>query len=216
MMTQRSSDFYRSSLPVFFLAAFFFCVFFILSPGGYAEVTLDGSLGPQKALTGPDYQIRAEDGTVINQTNLFHSFGTFNIGTNESATFSGPDSISNILGRVTGGAQSWIDGLIRSTIPDANLFLLNPSGVLFGPNASLDVQGSFHVSTADYLRLGEAGVFYADPTRNSILTVDPPSAFGFLGDNPGVISVQGSNLQVPEGKTLSLIGGDIDIVEGES
>ncbi len=195
---------------------FVFRILLLLPPAGYAEVTLDGTLGPQKALTGPDYQIRAEDGTIVNQTNLFHSFGNFTIDTNESATFTGPDTVSNIIGRVTGGAQSWIDGLIRTTIPDANLFLLNPSGFLFGPNASLDVQGSFHVSTADYLRLGEDGVFYANPNRNSILTVDSPSAFGFLGDNPAAICVQESNLQVPDGKTLSLVGGDIEVVGSET
>ncbi len=184
----------------------------MLVSDGKAEVTFDGSLGPQKTLTGPDYDIKAEDGTIINQSNLFHSFGKFIIDTNESATFSGPDAIGNIIGRVTGGTQSWIDGLIRSTIPDANLFLLNPSGMLFGPNASLDVQGSFHVSTADFLRLGENGIFYADPAQDSILTVDPPSSFGFLGDNPAGIYVQESFLRVPEGKTLSLVGGDIVIV----
>ena len=216
-MTYRSYRINCLSLCVSFFAAFLFCILFILSPAGYAEVTLDGTLGPQKTLTGPDYQINAEDGRIINHTNLFHSFGKFTIDTNESASFSGPDSISNIIGRVTGGTQSWIDGLIRSTIPDANLFLLNPSGILFGPNASLDVQGSFHVSTADFIRLGENGLFYSDPSQESILTVDPPASFGFLGDNPAGISVQESELQVPDGKTLSLIGGDIDIVgDGES
>ena len=61
----------------------------------------------------------------------------------------------NILSRVTGGQQSVIEGRRLSTIPGANLYLLNPSGVLFGPNTSLDVSGSFHVSTADYLRLAQ-------------------------------------------------------------
>ncbi|MDM8566434.1 filamentous hemagglutinin N-terminal domain-containing protein [Candidatus Halobeggiatoa sp. HSG11] len=50
-----------------------------------------------------------------------------------------------------------IDGLIRSTIPNADMYFLNPYGIMFGPNAQLDVQGSFHASTADYLRLEEDG-----------------------------------------------------------
>ncbi len=194
-----------------FLIALSFLLFWAMPFASRAEVTLDGSLGPGGDVAGPDYVI----GDDLGQTrgaNLFHSFGKFNVDTNESATFTGPDTINNIIGRVTGGSQSWIDGLIRSTIPDANLFLLNPAGVLFGPNASLDVQGSFHVSTAGYIRLGENGIFYADPVQQSILTVDPPSAFGFLNDNPAGISIQKSALEVPEGKTLSLVGGDIDIV----
>uniref|UniRef100_UPI0011781C66 filamentous hemagglutinin N-terminal domain-containing protein n=1 Tax=Candidatus Entotheonella palauensis TaxID=93172 RepID=UPI0011781C66 len=87
--------------------------------------------------------------------NLFHSFGDFNVNTGESATFTGPGSVSNIIGCVTGGNLSNIDGLLRSDIVGANLFLLNPQGVIFGPNASLDVTGSFHVSTADVLHFDD-------------------------------------------------------------
>ncbi|MBI3988957.1 MAG: filamentous hemagglutinin N-terminal domain-containing protein, partial [candidate division NC10 bacterium] len=116
-------------------------------------------------------------------------------------------SIANILSRVTGGEPSAIDGLLRSTIPGANLFLLNPAGVLFGPNASLDVSGSFHVSTADYLRLADGGIFQATLAQGSVLTAAPPAAFGFLSGNPAGIAIQGSRLEVPHGKTLSVVGG---------
>jgi filamentous hemagglutinin family protein len=143
--------------------------------------------------------------------NLFHSFGKFSIYTGESATFSGPTSVKNVISRVTGGERSWLDGTLRSTIPNANLYLLNSAGILFGPNASLDVNGSFHASTANYLRLGEEGRFDATEPRNSLLTSAPPSAFGFLGDNPAPLSIQGSKLRVPEGKTLSLVSGDLTI-----
>jgi filamentous hemagglutinin family protein len=112
-----------------------------------AQLTLNGSLGPGGPLAGPNYLIGAELGQ-IRGSNLFHSFGQFNVPTGGSATFAGPNSIANIVGRVTGGQQSVIDGLLRSEILGANLYLLNPSGVLFGPNASLDVSGSFHVSSA--------------------------------------------------------------------
>jgi filamentous hemagglutinin family protein len=70
-------------------------------------------------------------------------------------TFTGPDSVKNVIGRVTGGEPSSIDGTLASTIPDADLYLLNPAGILFSPNARLDVKGSFHASTADELRLGD-------------------------------------------------------------
>jgi filamentous hemagglutinin family protein len=173
-----------------------------------AEITLDGTLGHTGPLPGPNYLIGAELGQQHGR-NLFHSFRDFNLKSHESATFSGPNNVNNIIGRVTGGNPSNIDGLIRATIPNANLYFLNPYGILFGPNAKLDVQGSFHASTADSLRLGTDGQFNARHPEQSLLTVAPPEAFGFLTDKPAAISVQDGQLFVYEGKTVSLIGGDL-------
>jgi filamentous hemagglutinin family protein len=175
-----------------------------------AQMTLDGSLGPQRTLTGPDYRIGAELGQTRG-SNLFHSFGQFNVPTGGSATFTGPATITNILSRVTGGQRSAIDGTLRSEIPGATLYLLNPAGVVFGPNARLDVSGSVHVSTADYLRLADGARFSAHLSETSVLSVAPPAAFGFLSPQPATITVQGSTLQVPAGATLSITGGDIAI-----
>jgi filamentous hemagglutinin family protein len=175
------------------------------------SITADGSLGTNVALDQSNYTI--SEGT-IRGGNQFHSFGQFNVFQGESATFTGPNTINNIIGRVTGGSQSFIDGLLRSEINGANLYLLNPGGVLFGPNASLDVSGSFHVSTADFVRLGNDGILYASLSENSVLTIDPPSAFGFLAASPAGISFQQSMLEVPGGKTLSVVGGDIEIAGG--
>jgi filamentous hemagglutinin family protein len=175
------------------------------------SIVADGSLGTKINVSGSDYTI--SDGT-IHGGNQFHSFGRFNIFKGESATFTGPRSIGNIIGRVTGGSDSLINGLLSSEINGADLYLLNPSGVLFGPNARLDLSGSFHVSTADYLRLGENGIFYANIANNSQLTSDPPSAFGFLSGNPETIEIDESMLEVTEGNELSLIGGDIIINGG--
>ena len=178
-----------------------------------AQITLDGSMGGgARALTGPNYTIDS----VVGQTrsgNLFHSFGKFNILTGESATFtnSQPTSISNVFSRVTGGSQSIIDGALRSTIPGANFYLINPSGVMFGPNASLQVGGAFHVSTADYVRFADGAKFYADLNQGSVLTAAAPAAFGFLGLSTGTISVQNSALQIDPGQTLSLIGGNVEV-----
>jgi len=169
----------------------------------HAEIITDGTLGTATSLPGPDYLIEDSLGQQFGR-NLFHSLQTFNLNAGESATFTGPDSVANILTRVTGGKRSFLDGTIRSQIPDANLYLLNPSGILFGEKASLDIAGSFHASTADYVRLGEKGRFSARHPNQSLLTVAPPEAFGFL-DQPNAISVQGSYLQVPTTKTLSLI-----------
>jgi filamentous hemagglutinin family protein len=185
----------------------------LLCPAGHAaaQITLDGSLGPERVLRGPDYRIPARLGQ-IRGGNLFHSFERFNVEAGESATFVGPRSITSIIGRVTGGQRSTVDGLLRSEIQGANLFLINPAGVLFGPGASLDVTGSFHVSTANYLELAGSGVFHADLARQSVLTAAPVSAFGFLGTPVARIDVQGSRLEISEGQTLSLVGGDLSIV----
>ncbi|NJL58736.1 MAG: filamentous hemagglutinin N-terminal domain-containing protein [Desulfobacteraceae bacterium] len=175
-----------------------------------AGIKLDGTIGNagKPDLPGPDYAIKPEYGKQAG-SNLFHSFQQFNIHKGESATFSVPDSVRNIISRVTGGSASWIDGKLALTIPNADMYFLNPFGVMFGSNASLDLGGSFHVSTADYLKLGNDGVFHALHPENSILSVAPPSAFGFLSDKPAKISFDGSFLQVPEGKTLSVIRTEI-------
>ncbi len=173
-------------------------------------IKLDGTVGSagKLDLPGPDYDIKAAFGKQSG-ANLFHSFEQFNLHKGESATFSGPDSVQNIISRVTGGNASWIDGRLASSIPNADLYFLNPAGVMFGANASLDLSGSFHVSTADYLRLGENERFYAMPQADELLSVAAPTAFGFLSDHPGGISAEGSFLSVPIEKTISVIGGDI-------
>ncbi len=179
-----------------------------------SEITLDGSMGTTGSLAGPDFQI-TEDLGQRTSGNLFHSFGQFNINSAESATFSGSAGIKNVISRVTGGQTSTIDGTFRSTIPGANVYFLNPSGIIFGENASLDVQGSFHASTADYLKFKDGVKFETGlANTNPLLTIASPEAFGFLDDSPAPISVSGGLnkiLSVPEDSTLSLIGGNISI-----
>jgi filamentous hemagglutinin family protein len=170
-------------------------------------------LGPRGPLTGPHYRIDASSGQ-IRGSNLFHSFEQFNVPTGGSATFSGPSTIEHIVSRVTGGQPSLIDGLLRSEIAGANLYLLNPSGVLFGPNASLDVSGSFHVSTADFLRFADGAMFHTEISRGSVLTVAPPEAFGFVGARHAAIAIHGSTLNGAPGAALSVIGGDVDLAGG--
>lgn len=206
----------------------------------HAEIALDGSVGTagKLNLSGPDYDIKAEYGHQSG-SNLFHSFQHFNIHTGESAVFSGPESVQNIVTRVTGGNISAIDGVLGSSISGADLYLLNPAGVMFGANAALDISGSFHVSTGNYLRLGENDRFYAMPHESDVLSAAAPTAFGFLDENAGKISIEGKGeltsdswgedydnwrdwyadnhpgfspgLVVPEGKSISMMGGDIEI-----
>ncbi|MGH7303783.1 MAG: filamentous hemagglutinin N-terminal domain-containing protein, partial [Candidatus Rokuibacteriota bacterium] len=115
------------------------------------------------------------------------------------------------LSRVTGGNRSFIDGQLRSTISGANLYLINPNGVIMGPNASLDVSGAVHITTADYVRFADGAVFHSALANSSVLSIAAPASFGFLSGNPAGISIEGSNLQVATGQTLSIVAGDVQI-----
>jgi filamentous hemagglutinin family protein len=178
-----------------------------------AQVVTDGTVGPATALPGPDYAVTSDLGR-LEGTNLFHSFSLFDVNTGESATFSGPNSIQNIIARVTGNNASDIDGTLASTIGGADVFFINPAGVIFGPNASLDIGGSFHVSTADEVRFPDGGLYSALDPAGSVFTTAAPEAFGFLNANPASILIDRSDLSLPEGENLSLVGGDITI-QGE-
>ncbi|MGF1527636.1 MAG: filamentous hemagglutinin N-terminal domain-containing protein [Candidatus Competibacterales bacterium] len=174
----------------------------------HGQVVLDGSQGASGPLAGPDYQIDAQLGRQVGG-NLFHSFATFNLDTGESATFSGPETVERVVGRVTGGNPSRIDGTLRSTIPGADLYLMNPNGVLFGENARLEVDGAFWATTADYLTLGETR-FEATVGEGELSTA-PVSAFGFVRAQPLEIAVEDSALTAGEGQTLGLVGGALGL-----
>jgi filamentous hemagglutinin family protein len=176
-----------------------------------AQIVTDGSVGPKVSLRGGEIEIGADLGTRRGD-NLFHSFEKFGIATGQTATFTGPGTIKNVISRVTGGEISNIDGTLASRVGQADLYFLNPAGVMFGPNARLDVPGSFHVSTAHELRFDDGVSFSALDKTGSSLTVAPPESFGFLDRPAGQIRVDQSHLQLNAEKTLSLVGGNIDIV----
>src|SRR4051812_29802108 len=178
-----------------------------------AQIVTDGSVGPKVSLRGGEIEIGANLGTRRGD-NLFHSFEKFGIATGQTATFTGPGDIKNVISRVTGGEVSNIDGTLASKVGQADLYFINPAGVMFGPNARLDVPGSLHVSTAHELRFADGARFSAVDKVGSSLTVAPPEAFGFLDMPPGRITVDQSQLQLKPGKTFSLVGGDLDLVDG--
>jgi filamentous hemagglutinin family protein len=184
----------------------------LFSGSVFSDIKTDGSLGPPvETLKGPDFKITADKGRQAG-TNLFHSFKIFNIHKGESSTFSGPANVKNIFSRVTGDSSSTIDGLLKSTIQGADFFIINPQGIFFGPDAKLELSGSFHASTANNIGFTDGTTFSVnnfDP--NATLSVAAPQSFGFLGDNPAQISLDSANLSVQSGKEISLVGGDVDI-----
>jgi filamentous hemagglutinin family protein len=156
-----------------------------------AEIITDGSLGAATRLSAPNYIINDSLGTQKGN-NLFHSFQTFNVGTGETATFISPPAVQNILARITGGDRSSIDGTINA---QANLYLLNPYGFLFDKHAQLNINGAFYASTARGIPLGAEGdAFMASLQANTVLSVAPPMAFGFLDSPPARTEIQGETL----------------------
>ena len=180
---------------------------------GAQSITVDGRLSPAQTLAGPNYAIGAGLGRQVG-SNLFHSFGAFGLNSGETATFTGPASVGNVIGRVTGGASSFVNGGINSTITGANVYLVNPAGMVFGPNATVNVSGSFHAGTADYLRLKDGARFQATNPDASTLSAAPPEAFGFLAANPQSVTVNGSALTLQPNSALGLVGGAVTISNG--
>lgn len=187
----------------------------------------DETLGNERSIVTPD-QIRGLpgdriDGGARRGANLFHSFEQFSIDKGRAAYFANPDGVENILSRVTGGRRSEIFGRL-GVLGDANLFLINPQGMLFGRNASLDIRGSFIGTTADAIRLQDEGLFSAaEPAASSLLTINP-TALVFLDQinrpivnqsrfaNPNSSFAQLAELtglQVPPNQTIALVGGDL-------
>ncbi len=145
-------------------------------------------------------------------SNLFHSFQQFGLNQGQIATFLSNPSIQNILGRVTGGSPSVINGQIQVTGSNANLFLMNPAGIVFGAGASLNVPASFTATTANAIgfRPGPNGSpsawFNATGPNSYAALTDAPSSFAFSVAQPGAI-VNAGNLAVGPGQNLTLLGG---------
>jgi filamentous hemagglutinin family protein len=174
-------------------------------PEAAAEVraAADG-MGTRVVVNGNEFTIT--DGK-LSGANQFHSFDRFDLNSSQSARFQTPGHVKNILGRVVSPSPSMIDGLIRVSGANANLYIINPMGISFGPNARLDVPGSFHASTAQAIRLGE-GWFRASGANNTDALSGAPNGFAFLHNQPGTI-INSGHLQVPAGETITLMGGTV-------
>lgn len=192
----------------------------------FAQITPDATLGAERSVISSGFtnglpRDRIEGG-AIRGINLFHSFHQFNVGEGQSVYFQNPAGIENIISRVTGGSPSDIRGTLGVSGGTANLFVLNPSGIIFGPNARLDVRGSFVATTANAIQFGTQGFFSSsDPNPPPLLTVNP-SAFLFNQVAHGSIvnrstvplAANTQGLQVPDGRSLLLLGGDVSLAGG--
>ncbi|WP_017718435.1 CHAT domain-containing protein [Kamptonema formosum] len=139
--------------------------------------------------------------------NLFHSFQKFGLSEGQTANFISNPDIRNILGRIVGSDASYINGLIQVTGGNSNLFLMNPAGIMFGPNASLNVPASFTATAATGIGFG-AGWFNAVGSNDYNILVGTPSAFNFARSQPGAIVNEG-NLSLTSGNSLTLLGGTV-------
>jgi filamentous hemagglutinin family protein len=205
-----------------------------------AQVTSDGTTN---TTVNPNFNNFTILNGIEKGSNLFHSFSNFSVPTGGSASFDlvNTPNITTIFSRVTGGNISNIDGLIR-TVNNSNsvsLFLMNPNGIIFGPNAKLDTGGSFIGTTANTIKFQDGLEFSAtNPAPTSLLTMSVPIGLQF-GTNPKPIQVEGTGhnlttlnplssispivpqshltgqqLEVQPGKTLALIGGDLNFIGG--
>jgi len=199
-----------------------------------ADIITDGTMNTTVTQNGDRFTIT--NGTRVGN-NLFHSFSQFSLPSKGSAVFNNATDIQNIFSRVTGGNISDIDGLIQAN-GRANLFLLNPAGILFRSHAKLDIGGSFVASTANSIKFADGAEFgIASTSSTPLLTLAVPIGLQF-GTTPKPIQVEGTGhnlkllnlanpanspidpqshltgtqLEVKLGKTLALIGGDINLV----
>ncbi|MEM1370353.1 MAG: filamentous hemagglutinin N-terminal domain-containing protein, partial [Cyanobacteria bacterium P01_H01_bin.15] len=197
-------------------------------PHLHAQINPDGTL-PNNSVVSRDQQtIKIDGGTTVGG-NLFHSFSEFSVPTNIEAHFNNSAAIRNILSRVTGSNLSQIDGSI-STNGASNLFLLNPNGIIFGPNATLNIGGSFVGTTADSIRFADGSEFSANlGSTPPLLSISQPIGLNFRGNAKPInvlgtghaLTIDSSNfgilirdpdvagLKTAPGESFVLVGGDV-------
>ncbi|MEP0857439.1 CHAT domain-containing protein [Trichocoleus sp. DQ-U1] len=187
-----------------------------IAPGGVDWAIAQAQIVPDQDPTNSTNTIVNTNGnsfditggkTSSNGANLFHSFSEFGLNANQVANFLSNQNIKNILGRVTGGNPSIINGLLQVTNGNSNLFLINPSGIVLGANASLNVNGSFTATTATGIGFGN-NWFNASGNNNYAALGGEPNAFAFTNAQPGAI-INAGQLSVGAAKDIALLGGTV-------
>ncbi|MEM7761066.1 MAG: filamentous hemagglutinin N-terminal domain-containing protein, partial [Cyanobacteria bacterium P01_A01_bin.40] len=224
---------FDKSLPLIFISG---CLWNSIALITVAQIEPDTSLGQETSIVIPDVVVKNAiadylEGGAVRGNNLFHSFTEFNVPELERVFFASPEGIDNILSRVTGNNVSQIFGTL-GVDGNANLFLLNPNGIVFGQNAQLDIAGSLLVTTADSYIFDNGFNFSAvDGEIPPLLTINIPVGLQF-GSNPGKIInrsrsttstsrvndpddfITPDGLRIASGQNLSLIGGEIKLEGG--
>jgi filamentous hemagglutinin family protein len=194
----------------------------------FAQITTDETLPINSRVRIEDKTTTIINGGTPAGNNLFHSFQEFSVPTNGTAIFNNAANVQNIISRVTGSSVSQIDGLIRAN-GTANLFLINPSGIIFGQNAKLNIGGSFLATTANSLKFADGREFRAKVTQiTPLLSLSIPIGLQFT-NKTGQIQVNGNGgidldtdrsidsnlgLQVLPGKSLTFVGGNVSLNGG--
>jgi filamentous hemagglutinin family protein len=193
-----------------------FCLFPCFSSDiALSQVIPDDSLKPENSIVEPNIEIKGTPselirGGAVRGSSLFHSFERFNIQAGKGVYFTNPPNVDLILSRVTGNGNSQILGKL-GVLGNADLFFFNPNGIIFGPGASLDLNGSFLASTASRIVFPEDSPFdSANPQASPLLMVSAPVGLQF-GNNSGAILVSGASLEVPDSKTLAFLANGVTI-----
>jgi filamentous hemagglutinin family protein len=195
------------------LSCFWLCPFMLLAElvSGQARA-LSQVIVPAPQDTGTIVNVAADRPNQVNITggtqagaNLFHSFQQFGVEAGKTANFQSNPAIQNILSRVVGGDASVINGQLQVQGSNANLFLMNPAGIVFGPNAQLNLPAAFTATTANAIGF-ESGWFSAIGQNDFAKLLGNPSQFAFTTLQPGSI-VNNANLTVKSG--LTLLGGNV-------
>ncbi|MGF1497830.1 MAG: filamentous hemagglutinin N-terminal domain-containing protein, partial [Elainellaceae cyanobacterium] len=181
---------------------------------GWAQITPDGTLGAEGSIVTEGVEVRGAladliEGGAIRDANLFHSFLEFNVNEGQRVYFANPDAIANIFSRVTGADPSDILGTL-GVDGAANLFFLNPNGIGFGPNASLNIEGSFVGSTAESFVFPDGSTFSAtNPDDANLLTVSVPLGLQYGPNPPGSTVVNRG--AIATGQDLTLTADILDL-----
>ena len=173
-----------------------------------AQAVIPNADGTGTVVTPDGSQLDITGGQLSGDgANLFHSFQEFGLTAEQVANFIASPEIQNILGSVNGGNASIINGLLQVSGSSANLYLINPAGVIFGPHGAIDLTGSFTATTAYQIGFGDTWLDVQNPTAYEALT-GTPNGFAFTGDSSGTVLNLG-DLTVDAGESITLLGGEV-------